>query len=90
MGDAMRVKEAAGDMSRLDGAPKKAASAFARTKSIREQRECLLAYSVCASPLHAIRKNNIVKTTQLTQYLAEEGSPSTGSWGAPSRGGWRQ
>ncbi|KAL7527338.1 hypothetical protein ACHAXR_001903, partial [Thalassiosira sp. AJA248-18] len=57
-------------------------SAFARTKSIRQQREYLPAYSVRESLLQTIRENNIVivvgetgsgKTTQLTQYLAEVG-----------------
>ena len=57
-------------------------SAFARNKSIREQREYLPAFSVRDSLLQTIRENNIVivvgetgsgKTTQLTQYLREEG-----------------
>ncbi|KAL7450794.1 hypothetical protein ACHAWC_002655, partial [Mediolabrus comicus] len=57
-------------------------SDFARTKSIREQREYLPAFSVRDSLLQTIRENNIVivvgetgsgKTTQLTQYLMEEG-----------------
>ncbi|KAL7551372.1 hypothetical protein ACHAWF_014571 [Thalassiosira exigua] len=62
--------------------PGGAKSEFARTKSMREQREYLPAYSVRDSLLHTIRENNIVivvgetgsgKTTQLTQYLMEEG-----------------
>ena len=65
-----------------DGKPDGKTSEFARTKSIREQREYLPAYSVRESLLQTIRENNIVivvgetgsgKTTQLTQYLAEEG-----------------
>jgi pre-mRNA-splicing factor ATP-dependent RNA helicase DHX38/PRP16 len=64
------------------GGPTSATSEFARTKSIREQREYLPAYSVRDSLLQTIRENNIVivvgetgsgKTTQLTQYLMEEG-----------------
>eukprot|EP00986_Skeletonema_menzelii_P008810 scaffold3836_cov137-Skeletonema_menzelii.AAC.6 len=57
-------------------------SAFTRNKSIREQREYLPAFSVRDSLLQTIRENNIVivvgetgsgKSTQLTQYLFEEG-----------------
>ena len=59
-----------------------AVSEFARTKSIREQREFLPAFTVRDELLNVIRENNIVvivgetgsgKTTQLTQYLMEEG-----------------
>jgi len=62
--------------------PTSTTSEFARTKSIREQREYLPAFSVRDSLLQTIRENNIVivvgetgsgKTTQLTQYLMEEG-----------------
>ncbi|KAL7483408.1 hypothetical protein ACHAW6_009063 [Cyclotella cf. meneghiniana] len=57
-------------------------SEFARTKTIREQREYLPAFSVREDLLRTVRENNIVivvgetgsgKTTQLTQYLMEEG-----------------
>ena len=57
-------------------------SEFAKTKTIREQREYLPAFSVRDELLSCIRENNIVivvgetgsgKTTQLTQYLMEEG-----------------
>ena len=57
-------------------------SEFAKTKTIREQREYLPAFSVRDDLLSCIRENNIVivvgetgsgKTTQLTQYLMEEG-----------------
>jgi len=57
-------------------------SEFSRTKTIREQREYLPAFSVRDSLMQTIRENNIVivvgetgsgKTTQLTQYLHEEG-----------------
>mmetsp|Transcript_36732 Transcript_36732/g.77075 ORF Transcript_36732/g.77075 Transcript_36732/m.77075 type:complete len:806 (-) Transcript_36732:177-2594(-) len=73
-----------------DGKSSTTTSEFARTKSIREQREYLPAYSVRESLLHTIRENNIVivvgetgsgKTTQLTQYLAEEGYTEYGMVG---------
>ena len=65
-----------------DGKSTSATSEFARNKSIREQREYLPAFSVRDALLQTIRENNIVivvgetgsgKTTQLTQYLMEEG-----------------
>ena len=65
-----------------DGKSSSATSEFARNKSIREQREYLPAFSVRDALLQIIRENNIVivvgetgsgKTTQLTQYLMEEG-----------------
>jgi pre-mRNA-splicing factor ATP-dependent RNA helicase DHX38/PRP16 len=57
-------------------------SEFARTKSIREQREFLPVFTVRDELLNVIRESNVVivvgetgsgKTTQLTQYLYEEG-----------------
>jgi len=57
-------------------------SEFARTKSIRQQREYLPVFTVRDELLQVIRENNVViivgetgsgKTTQLTQYLMEEG-----------------
>jgi pre-mRNA-splicing factor ATP-dependent RNA helicase DHX38/PRP16 len=57
-------------------------SHFAKTKSIREQRQFLPVYTVREELLTVVRENNIVvivgetgsgKTTQLTQYLMEEG-----------------
>ena len=66
----------------VNGKSSSTTSEFARTKSIREQREYLPAFSVRDSLLQTIRENNIVivvgetgsgKTTQLTQYLMEEG-----------------
>jgi pre-mRNA-splicing factor ATP-dependent RNA helicase DHX38/PRP16 len=57
-------------------------SAFAKYKSIRQQREFLPVFSVREEVLNVIRENNIVivvgetgsgKTTQMTQYLMEEG-----------------
>ncbi|PKS10591.1 hypothetical protein jhhlp_002345 [Lomentospora prolificans] len=58
------------------------ASSFSQTKSLREQREFLPAFSVREDLLRVIRENQVVivvgetgsgKTTQLTQYLYEEG-----------------
>ena len=57
-------------------------SEFARTKSIREQREYLPVFTVRDDLLNVIREHSVVivvgetgsgKTTQLTQYLYEEG-----------------
>lgn len=57
-------------------------SAFAKTKSIRQQREYLPVFSVRDELLNVIRENVCVvivgetgsgKTTQLTQYLMEQG-----------------
>ncbi|KAL3916769.1 MAG: hypothetical protein SGILL_005030 [Bacillariaceae sp.] len=57
-------------------------SVFAKTKTIRQQREYLPVFSVREELLNVIRENTCViivgetgsgKTTQLTQYLMEEG-----------------
>jgi len=59
-----------------------AVSEFAKTKSIREQREYLPIFSVREELLNVVRENSVLiivgetgsgKTTQLTQYLMEEG-----------------
>lgn len=59
-----------------------AVSDFAKSKTIKEQREYLPVYSVRDELLTVIRDNKIViivgetgsgKTTQLTQYLHEDG-----------------
>jgi pre-mRNA-splicing factor ATP-dependent RNA helicase DHX38/PRP16 len=59
-----------------------AVSDFAKEKSIRQQREYLPVYSVRDELLNVVRENTVViivgetgsgKTTQLTQYLVEEG-----------------
>ncbi|XP_071503561.1 pre-mRNA-splicing factor ATP-dependent RNA helicase PRP16-like [Diadema antillarum] len=58
-----------------------ASSAFAKQKTIREQREYLPVFAVRQQLLNVIRDNNVViivgetgsgKTTQLTQYLHED------------------
>ncbi|KAJ3128516.1 DEAH-box RNA helicase prp16 [Nowakowskiella sp. JEL0407] len=62
-------------------------SQFARTKTIREQREYLPVFSVREALLNVVRENQVIiivgetgsgKTTQLTQYLMEDGY---GNWG---------
>ncbi len=67
-----------------------ATSEFARTKTIKEQREYLPIYAVRDQLLNVIRDNNVVvivgetgsgKTTQLTQYLHEEGYTKFGQVG---------
>ncbi|KAI9008391.1 P-loop containing nucleoside triphosphate hydrolase protein [Gaertneriomyces semiglobifer] len=59
-----------------------AVSAFARSKTLREQREFLPVFSVREELLRVVRENQIIiivgetgsgKTTQLTQYLHEDG-----------------
>lgn len=65
----------------------KGASAFSRSKSLREQRQYLPAFA-CREPLmRAIRENQVTivigetgsgKTTQLTQFLHEEGYTKNG------------
>lgn len=64
-----------------------AVSTFARTKTIKEQREFLPAFACREALMKAIRENQVVvvvgetgsgKTTQLTQYLYEEGLTRTG------------
>ena len=65
-----------------DGEANAPVSNFAKTKSIRQQREYLPVFTVRDELLNVIRENNCViivgetgsgKTTQLTQYLMEEG-----------------
>jgi pre-mRNA-splicing factor ATP-dependent RNA helicase DHX38/PRP16 len=64
-----------------------ATSDFARSKSIKQQREYLPIFAVRQDLLNVIRDNSIViivgetgsgKTTQLTQYLHEDGYTQTG------------
>lgn len=66
------------------------ASNFSRSKTLREQREYLPAFSVREDLLRVIRENQVVivvgetgsgKTTQLTQYLYEEGYGGLGMIG---------
>mmetsp|Transcript_25827 Transcript_25827/g.38154 ORF Transcript_25827/g.38154 Transcript_25827/m.38154 type:complete len:954 (-) Transcript_25827:33-2894(-) len=68
----------AAHVKKADGA----VSEFAKTKSIREQREYLPIFSVRDELLNVVRENSVLvivgetgsgKTTQLTQYLMEEG-----------------
>lgn len=67
-----------------------ASSEFAKRKSISEQRRYLPAFAVRQELLNVIRENNVViivgetgsgKTTQLTQYLHEEGYSKYGMIG---------
>jgi pre-mRNA-splicing factor ATP-dependent RNA helicase DHX38/PRP16 len=65
-----------------EGKQGQSTSDFSKTKTLKEQREYLPVYSVRDKLLTAIRDNKIViivgetgsgKTTQLTQYLHEDG-----------------
>ncbi len=67
-----------------------AVSAFARSKTIQEQREYLPAFAVRQELLQVVRDNQVViivgetgsgKTTQLTQYLHEDGYSTYGMIG---------
>lgn len=67
-----------------------AVSEFAKTKSIRQQREFLPVFTVRDELLNVIRENTVIivvgetgsgKTTQLTQYLLEQGYGKYGSIG---------
>ena len=67
-----------------------AVSTFARSKSMREQREFLPVFSVREELLQVVRDNQVViivgetgsgKTTQLTQYLHEDGYSTYGMIG---------
>ncbi|RIB12308.1 P-loop containing nucleoside triphosphate hydrolase protein [Gigaspora rosea] len=67
-----------------------AVSSFARSKTLREQREFLPAFAVREELLRIIRDNQVVvvvgetgsgKTTQLTQYLYEDGYSNYGMIG---------
>jgi pre-mRNA-splicing factor ATP-dependent RNA helicase DHX38/PRP16 len=64
-----------------------AVSDFARSKTMQEQREYLPIYSIRQELMNVVRENHIViivgetgsgKTTQLTQYLNEEGYTAYG------------
>lgn len=72
-------------MKKTDGA-----SNFSRSKTLREQREYLPAFAVREELLRVIRENQVVicvgetgsgKTTQLTQFLREDGYGNTGMIG---------
>ena len=71
-------------------APSVARSAFAKEKTIREQREFLPVFAAREDLMHVIRENNVVivvgetgsgKTTQMTQYMYEEGYGAHGMIG---------
>lgn len=87
------MKGARGNVNLDEEKKKKAndgASNFSRSKTLREQREFLPAFSVREDLLRVIRENQVVivvgetgsgKTTQLTQYLYEEGYGERGMVG---------
>ncbi|KAF9316952.1 DEAH-box RNA helicase prp16 [Podila horticola] len=67
-----------------------AASAFSRTKTMKEQREYLPAFAVREELMRVIRDNQVIivvgetgsgKTTQLTQFLHEDGYSTFGMIG---------
>ncbi|KAF9420204.1 DEAH-box RNA helicase prp16, partial [Entomortierella beljakovae] len=67
-----------------------AASAFSKTKSIKEQREYLPAFAVREELMRVIKDNQVIvvigetgsgKTTQLTQFLHEDGYSTFGMIG---------
>jgi pre-mRNA-splicing factor ATP-dependent RNA helicase DHX38/PRP16 len=67
-----------------------AVSAFALEKSLKQQREYLPVFAVRQKLVQIVRENNVVivvgetgsgKTTQLTQYLLEEGYGKLGMIG---------
>lgn len=81
-------KKSSGYASHVSKHKQEAVSEFAKSKSIRQQREFLPIFSVRDELLNVIRENNVVvavgetgsgKTTQLVQYLLEEGYCSAGA-----------
>ena len=75
-------KKSSGFAEHMKAKKDEAVSKFAKEKSIRQQREYLPVFTVRDQLLNVIRENNVViivgetgsgKTTQLTQYLMEEG-----------------
>lgn len=80
-------KKSTGYASHMSKQKQEAVSTFAKTKSIRQQREFLPIFSVREELMNCIRENNVVvvvgetgsgKTTQLVQYLMEDGFCSGG------------
>lgn len=74
----------------MKSAKASAQSEFAKTKSIKEQREFLPVFGCREDLMHVIRENQIVvvvgetgsgKTTQMTQYMHEEGYSTFGMIG---------
>lgn len=81
-------RKSTGYASHMKDQKKEAVSAFAKSKSIRQQREFLPIFCVRDEFLNVVRENNIViavgetgsgKTTQAVQYLLEEGYCSGGA-----------
>ena len=74
----------------MKGSKSSAQSDFAKTKTIKQQREFLPVYGCREDLMHVIRENQIVvvvgetgsgKTTQMTQYMHEEGYSTFGMVG---------
>ncbi|KAF9583362.1 DEAH-box RNA helicase prp16 [Lunasporangiospora selenospora] len=97
---ASKVKDLEDDEDLMDGKgdsqfashlkSSEAASAFSKSKSIKEQREYLPAFAVREELMKVIRDNQVIivvgetgsgKTTQLTQYLHEDGYSTFGMIG---------
>ncbi|CAH0519864.1 unnamed protein product [Peronospora belbahrii] len=93
--EAKQEKESAGDYKHDSQfsthlKKQKAVSVFAKTRTLRQQREFLPIFQCREEVLQVIRENQIVvivgetgsgKTTQLTQYLHEEGYSQFGTIG---------
>ncbi|KAF6263292.1 P-loop containing nucleoside triphosphate hydrolase protein [Scenedesmus sp. NREL 46B-D3] len=84
---AKRAEEAKGGQFRSHLKKSEAASEFSRTKSIAQQRRSLPVYTIRDELLQVIRENPVTivvgetgsgKTTQMTQYLHEDGYTSLG------------
>ncbi|KAG0099337.1 DEAH-box RNA helicase prp16 [Podila epicladia] len=97
---AAKIKELGDDEDDMDGKgdsqfashlkTSEAASAFSRSKTMKEQREYLPAFAVREELMRVIRDNQVIivvgetgsgKTTQLTQFLHEDGYSTFGMIG---------
>lgn len=88
--EAIKVKDTEGNIVEVDGETSSKAGAvsdFAKTKTLREQREYLPVFAVRQKLLSIVSDNQVVvvvgetgsgKTTQLTQYLHEHGYTKRG------------
>ncbi|KAG6231592.1 hypothetical protein E4U26_006744 [Claviceps purpurea] len=85
-----KVKKGSGNKFSTHMNKSNGASDFSRTKTLREQREYLPAFAVREELLRVIRENQVTivigetgsgKTTQLTQFLYEEGYGRVGMIG---------